>query len=238
MRTVNNAFKILVILVPLFYGYQGHSQSYDQLKVKLQLENYYGTRLKPTSPNSNLSGSQYLYEDWLPIEIEFEAGSVEFNQGKIDLSNSGVEVVYKEKEMYVSPSHFKSIQLLNQNRWFVPGNKYFYEDMALQGVVELFSAKPEPPFILEQHYLYVKEPSLNGYVNGGSMDRKLVKTSALFLHDGTRLIKIKGKQSLGKFYKDQHETFDALRKQLGTDFTNSRSVQLLVDSMKAEKSGK
>lgn len=207
-------------------------QSYDQLKMQLQFENYYGTRMKSKNFSDNISGPQYLFEAWLPAEITFAEGTARFDQCKINLVNSGAEVVYKEKEMFISPTNFKSLRLLNQSGLFMPGNKYFYKDVALDGIVEVFTEDLTPPYIIQQHFVYVKEPSTNGYVSGGSTERKLIKSTAFFLHDGTKLLPIKGRQSLLKFYKSNKENFERLEETLNTNFKDAKSIQKFVEAMK------
>jgi len=229
---MNQSFLKLTTLVLVFGTTELFGQSYDQLKMQLQFENYYGTRMKSNGVNDNISGPQYLFETWLPVEITFAGGSAQFDQCKLNLLNSGAEVVYKEKEMFVSPTNFKSVKLLNQERWFTPGNKYFYKEVALSGIVELFTNDLNPPYILQQHFVYVKEPNTNGYVSGGSTERKLVKSTALFLHDGTKLVPIKGKQSLQKFYKTKRDAFQNMEQKLNTNFKDPNSIQILIDALK------
>lgn len=218
------------LIVVVFCAFETDAQSYDQLKVQLQFENYYGTRLKSNSV-SEISGSQYLFEDWLPMQITFAEGSTQFDQGKLDLSSSGVEVVYKGKEMFISPTNFKLVKLMGRNSWFVPGNKYFYKDVALTGIVELFKENLNPPYILQQHFVYLKVPSTNGYVSGGSTEKKLMKSTALFLHDGVKLIPIKGKQSLIKFYKADKAAFANAEKDTPVDFKDPRSLQNFIEKI-------
>lgn len=230
-------FWLIVVVVTFQSPISLLAQSYDQLKMQLQFENYYGTRMKSNPKNDNFSGSEYLFEEWVPIEVTFEQGSAKFDQGKLNLLNSGVEVVYKGKEMFISPTNFHSVKLLNQNRKFVPGNKYFYNDLVLVGMVEVFVEELTAPFVLQQHFIYVKEPSSNGYVNGGNSERRRVKSSALFIHDGTKLIPVKGRKSLEKFYKDNKVTFEEVSKKLDTNYKEGSSVQALVDAIQAALKG-
>lgn len=229
---MSKSFFKLTTLVLVFGTTKLFGQSYDQLKMQLQFENYYGTRMKSNGVSDNISGPQYLFETWLPAEITFADGSAQFDQCKLNLLNSGAEVVYKEKEMFISPTNFKSLKLLNQGGLFMPGNKYFYKEVALAGIVEIFSNELTPPYIIQQHFVYVKEPSTNGYVSGGSTERKFIKSTAIFLHDGTKLLPIKGRQSLLKFYKQNKNNFERLEETLNTNFKDPKSIQKFIDAMK------
>lgn len=230
-------FWLFVLVITLSGPISLLAQSYDQLKMQLQFENYYGTRLKSNPKNDNFSGSEYLFEEWVPIEITFDQGSAQFDQGKLNLLNSGVEVVYKGKEMFISPTNFHSVKLINHNRKFVPGNKYFYNDLVLVGMVEVFEEQLTVPYVLQQHFIYVKEPSSNGYVNGGNSERRRVKSSALFIHDGTKLTPIKGKKSLEKFYKSNKATFEEVSRKMDTNYKEGSSVQALVNAIELALKG-
>ncbi len=224
---------ILVFVSLVVFPFSAFSQGYDQLKTQLQFENFYGAKARAPRSAANVTGSEYLAEAWIPMEITFASGTAQFNQGKLNLLNSSAEVMYKEKEMFISPDNFKTIKLLNQERWFLPATKFYYKDMAMQGMFETFEASPTYPFVMLQHYVYLREPSTNGYVSGGSTEKKLMKASALFLHDGTRLNPIRGKKDLEKIFVKDKAKFDRLRKEMGTNFKDAKSVHQLVAAMKA-----
>ena len=227
-----------VISLFMFLGqaFSGISQSYDQLKTQLQFENYYGTRLRSTAPNTGISGSECLTDDWLPIEITLPGGTIQFEKGRLNLLNSCVEVIYKDNEMFISPEHFTTLKISNQNRWFVSGTKYYYKDISLDGLLEIFQVSPRPPYIMEQHFVYLKEPNSNGYINGGSLEKKLIKSSKIFLNDGKKLMQVKNKNDLEKYYKLNKSKILLTKyiKELKVNFKDPRSVHGLVSAIEAD----
>jgi hypothetical protein len=225
---MNPSLKRILIAAILFVTVYANSQSYDQLKTQLQFEDYYGTRLRSTKPGSLLSGSECLLDEWLPVEITLPTGIVTFDRGRLNLVSATAEVIYKNREMFISSENFKSIKMLNPDRFFLPGPKYSKE-----GLLEVFEPQPAVPFVMVQHYVYVKEPNSNGYINGGSLNKELVQARKFFLYDGEKLIPIKGKSSLQKFYSDKKDQFAKLRKELEVDFKNPRSIHFLVTAMGA-----
>jgi hypothetical protein len=220
--------KSLLLVSLICYALNSYSQSYDQLKVQLQFENYYGSKLRNTKLFDGVTGSQCLFDDWLPIEVTIGESTVKFDQGKLNLANSTAEVMYKEREMFISPEHFSLIKLTSQGRWFLPAPKYKYDEIALKGLLEVFEPTPQAPFIAEHHYVYVKEPNSNGYINGGVLEKTLMQSSSIYLFDGTKLIPIKNKKALAKFYLDKKELFSQLTKSLNTDFKSAKSINILV----------
>ncbi len=225
---------ILIIVVSQFSNHV-YSQGNDALRAQLQFENFYGAKYRSSSTESKFVGSECLIDDWLPVEITFANGSAQFDQGKLNLVNSAAEVIYKEREMFISPGNFKLIKLLNQDRWFVPGSKYYYKDVSLLGLVEIYEPSPVAPYILTQHYVYIKEPSSNGYINAGSLESTRMKASNNFLHDGVKLVPIKNKSGLEKFYSADKALFATLRKELKTDFKNPKDLHKLVKAMENAK---
>lgn len=226
---------LILVIVVLLASNISYSQANDALRVQLQFENFYGAKYRSSSTESKFVGSECLIDDWLPVEITFANGSAQFDQGKLNLVNSSAEVIYKEREMFISPGNFKLIKLLNQDRWFVPGSKYYYKDISLQGLVEIYEPTPVAPYILTQHYVYIKEPSSNGYINAGSLESTRMKASNNFLHDGIKLIPIKNKSALEKFYSANKPLFAKLRKEFKTDFKDPKSLHKLVKAMENER---
>jgi hypothetical protein len=226
---------LILVLIVFLSSNIVYAQGNDALRAQLQFENFYGAKYRSSSTESKFVGSECLIDDWLPVEITFANGSAQFDQGKLNLVNSAAEVIYKEREMFISPGNYKVIKLLNQNRWFVPGSKYYYKDVSLLGLVEIYEPTPVTPYILTQHYVYIKEPSSNGYINAGSMESTRMKASNNFLHDGVKLIPIKNKSALEKFYSADKPLFTKLRKEFKTDFRDPKALHKLVKAMESSK---
>jgi len=221
-------FLLFVLFTTINFSF---SQTADQLKTQLMFENVYGSKARSSASGAPIIGSEFLVEDWSPMEITLSTGVVEFQNGKLNLFSSNAEVIYNEREMTISPSHIKIISLSSEKRWFVPGTKYYYKDISVKGFLEVFSTSLQPPFIMEQHYVYVKEPSSNGYISGGSTELKLIKSSAIFLNDGIKLVAIKKKGDLEKFYVNDKVLFKKLSSQSKTNFKEAKSIHNLVIEM-------
>jgi hypothetical protein len=236
-RCVYGLGKLSVFMYLIFVlsisSIQVFAQSSEAMRTQLQFENFYGAKSRTGNSTNRISGSECLIDDWLPVEITFPNGTTQFNQGKLNLVNASAEVIYKEREMYISSEHIKSIKLTTQERWFVPGPKFYYKDVALQGLMEIYEPTPKPPYIMMQHYVYIKEPSSNGYINAGLLESTLMTTSKIFLHDGIKLIPINGKKDIEKFYSSNKPLYIKYKKELGTDFRDAKSLHKLINTMQA-----
>lgn len=220
--------KVWLILSTSCLACYVNAQTYDQLKVQLQFENYYGSKLRSTELLGEITGSECLNDNWLPIEVMIGESLVKFDQGKLNLANSTAEVIYRDREMFISPEHLSLIKIPSQNRWFLPAYKFQYNDVALKGLLEVFDPTPEAPFIAEHHYVYIKEPNSNGYINGGSLEKTLMKASSIYLYDGSKLFLIKNKKTLARVYIDKKDLLNQLSKKLQTDFKRAKSISELV----------
>lgn len=229
MQRLANLF-FLGIGLTLFFP--GQAQTYDQLKVQLQFENFYGSKYRSTIRSEEITGSEFLFDDWLPAEITLPNGTVAFDQAKINLYLSAAEVIYKDQEKLISTEHLKLVAIPGVNRWFVPGSKHQYKGISMLGFLELFEPDPKPPFILVHHYVYIREPNSDGYANAGNLTKKLVKASNTYLYDGTELTPIKGKKDVEKFYAENKTKFSQLTGQLDTNFRDPKSIHVLVNAMR------
>jgi predicted TIM-barrel fold metal-dependent hydrolase len=210
----------------------GYTQTYDQLKVQLQFENFYGSKFRSTIMSEEVTGSEFLLDDWLPVEVNLPNGSVSFEKGKVNLYTSTIEVVYKQQEKFISPEHLKLVSLPTTGRWFIPGSKHQFKGISMLGFLEVFEPSPEPPFILVHHYVYIREPNSDGYANAGNLTKKFIKASNTYLYDGTQLFMIKGRKDVEKFYSDDKREFAKLSQELGTNFREPKSIQKLVEGMR------
>jgi hypothetical protein len=210
---------------------QSFSQTYDQLKVQLQFENYYGSKFRSTVMTEELTGSEFLFDEWLPMVINLPNGSVNFERGKINLYTSSTEVIFKDQEKYIAPEHLKLVSLPTLGRWFIPGSRHQFKGISMLGFIEIFEPSPEPPFIFVNHYIYLREPNSDGYANAGNLTKKLIKASNIYLFDGSNPLLIKSKKQIGAFYTNEKSKFIKLSKEFGTDFKNPKSIQKLVYAM-------
>ena len=134
------AFSSLFLVVGIILSPEViYSQGYDQLKTQLMFENYYGTKMRSAKQTNEAAGSETLIDDWHPLEVTFANGTAYFDQGKINLSSITAEVIYKEKEMFIGPQNIKLLTLphLINKRWFL-NFKYLYNDVSLEGFVEVY----------------------------------------------------------------------------------------------------
>lgn len=223
----------LTLFVLILCSSQGFSQGYDQLKVQLQFESYYGSVLRSSLERRTSIGPIFLYDDWFPVEVELPNGTVSFEQGKINIQNSTLEVVYKDEEKVITADNIKNVTVTDLRKKFIPATKYKYNDMVLHGFMELYGT--EAPMIMTHHYIYVKKPNTDGYVNAGLVEDKLIKASTNYLFDGAKLVLIKNRKDVEKAYPNQKHDVKTLAKNANTDFKNARSLQNLVNELKRLK---
>lgn len=223
-----NKIRNLLIALLAFCTLYGYSQGYDQLKVQLQFETYYGTALRSAKERRETVGPIFLNDDWLPVEVELPNGTVTFDQAKLNIMTSAVEVIYKDQEKVIASGNLKHVTLTSLNRKFIPASKIKYET-PLSGFLEVLGTTA--PFMMTQHYIYVKKPNFDGYVNAGTVDDQLMKGSNNFYFDGEKLTPVSGRRDIEKIYSSKKHEVKSLSKSLRTDFRDPRSIQKLIDSL-------
>lgn len=230
MEKLANLLPLTIVFVSSFSP--GYTQTYDQLNVQLQFENFYGSKFRSTIMSEEFTGSEFLFDEWLPMTFNLPNGSVSFEKAKINLYTSTAEVIFKDQEKYIATEHLKLVSMPAEGRWFIPGSKHQYKGISMLGFLEIFEASPTPPFILVHHYIYIREPNSDGYANAGSMTKKLIKASATYLYDGAGLVAIKKRRDVERFYTNEKQMFSKVSDELRTNFRDPKSIQKLIDRMK------
>ncbi len=212
---------------------QSFSQGYDQLKTQLQFESYYGSVLRSSVERRTTVGPIFLFDDWFPVEIELPNGTVSFDQGKINIQNSSVEVMYKDEEKVIFADNIKNVTITSMKKKYIPATKFKYNDIVMQGVMEVYSN--EAPMVMTHHYIYVKKPNTDGYVNAGLVEDKLIKASGNYFYDGTKVIQMKNRKDVERAFPKHKQAVKTLAKELNTDYKNAKSLQYLVNELKELK---
>ncbi|MDH4057985.1 MAG: hypothetical protein OEU76_04440 [Cyclobacteriaceae bacterium] len=205
---------------------QSYSQSYDQLKVQLQFESYYGAPLRSSIERREMAGPIFLYDDWLPLEVELPNGTVRFEEGKINLQNTMVEVIYKDQEKIIAPHNLKNVWMPTLSKKFTPASNYKYNEVSLLGFMEIFGE--DAPCIMTNHYVYIKKANNDGYVNAGVTEDKLMKATNNYLFDGSTLWLVRNQKDIVKVYPQHKQSIKKLSTSLTTNFSDPRSLQKLI----------
>lgn len=233
-RSKKSAMKnilFLLVFTAFIYSAPALAQSYDQTKVQLQFFNHYGrVAQKGKAPSANI-GSEFLYDDWKAMDITFKDTTVRFDEVKINLFYSNLEVLYNGEEKIIDNRHFRhvSLPLSNQPQKLTPANRFSYGGKALEGFVEIIGEGETK--VLIQHHLYIKEPNPQANIVGGHTANKLMSMSDNYLFDGESLTLIKKKKDLTEYYRKQSKALDQYLKTHKPDLKDPRQLLALVEKM-------
>ncbi len=200
---------------------------------QLQFENFYGAKNR-TAKSMDVEGSEFLFDEWFPVDLTFTKGTVQFEKAKLNLFVSKLEVVYKDREMNVSSEAIEIIRFLGSNKWFIPAGKREVDGVTLEGFLEIFDPEMETPYLMTQHYIFIQKPNSNGYINGGTLTSKLVKAQKNYIYDGSNMVQIKKKKNLIDFYQNRNIIIpkSELKK---LDIKDPKSIHMLVTALKSQK---
>jgi hypothetical protein len=222
---------MLMAFAAFIYSAPAPAQSYDQSKAQLQFFNHYGrVAQKGKAPSANI-GSEFLYDDWKAMDITFKDTTVRFDEVKINLFYSNLEVLYNGEEKIIDNRHFRHVSLSQngQSPTFIPANRFSYGGKALEGFIEIIGEGETK--VLIQHHLYIKEPNPQANIVGGHTANKLMRMSDNYLFDGESLTLIKKKKDLADYYRKQSKALDQYLKTHKPDLKDPRQLLALVEKM-------
>jgi hypothetical protein len=220
-------FASLLFCLACWWGApQAAAQTYDQANMQLQFMNHYGQVGRKGGPAINAEGSPYFADDWQAVNLSTKDTTLRFEQVKLNLMTSNLEVLYRGEEKVVYSAHYRKVTLLN-GATLIPANRYVYENKALNGFVELLGEGPVQ--VLVNHYIYIRPPNPQANIVGGPTVDKLMKSSDLYLFDGESLQPIKKKKDLQIFYRKQAKTLDRYLKENKMDIKDPQELLNLVE---------
>lgn len=211
------------------------AQGYDQLKIQLQFFNHYGSVAQKSKVATNVIGSEFLYEDWRPMDIQFKDTTVRFDAVKLNLQNSSLEVLYQGEEKMIANVHFMNVKFSDGKREkkLMPGNRFRYEKQQLEGFVEVIGDGDEK--VLVQHYIYVKPPNAQAHIVGGHTVNRLMKIENHYIFDGKSLTLIKKRKDLETYYRKKSKVLDQYLKEAKPDLKDPMQLYAVVEKMNTGK---
>jgi hypothetical protein len=221
----------LIAAIAFLHGSFLTAQTSDQLRVQLQFFNHYGKAYSRGNVGPKIAGSEYLYEEWMPMDIQFRDTSVRFDAVKVNLMNSNLEILLAGEEKVIANYFFKDVALSEsgKKKQLVPANFFTYNNKAMQGFLEVLGDGAVK--VLVQHYVFVKEPHAQAHITGGFTVDRLMKSSDNYLYDGEKLTLIKGKKDLKEYYRRRSSVLEKYMKENSYNLKDPQQLLALVGKM-------
>jgi hypothetical protein len=206
-------------------------QTYDQQKVQLQFLNHYGKVYQRGSIAPSIVGSEYFNDNWQPMDIKFKDTILGFDQVKLNLFNSNIEVSYQGEEKVIAGYFFEYVlaPIEGEKRVFIQANLFKYDDKQLSGFMEVWGSGKEK--VMVHHYVFVKEPHAQAHITGGYTMNRLMKASDIYIYNGEALFLIKRKKDLEDYYKRRSSSLDRFLKSDEPDLKNPKDLLKLVEAL-------
>lgn len=225
--------RLLLLLFGCAASLAVQAQTYDQQKVQLQFLNHYGKIYQRGAVPDQTLGSPYFNDEWMPMDIKFRDTLLRFDQVKLNMMNSDIEVRFNGEEKLLSNAFFEYV-LVPENgekKTFVPAVVFKYEGKALDGFMEVLGANKIK--VMVRHYAFIREPHAQAHITGGFTQHRLMKESEIFLHDGAKLMLIKRKKDLQDYFRSKKSALDRYFKEVNPDLKNPKHLLNLVQAMTA-----
>jgi hypothetical protein len=212
----------------LIFAVSLSGQSYDQLKIQNMFEGYYGNKARNSKINNERLGSEYLIDDWHEVTLQLKDGEVKFDQGRINIHDGTVEIIYKGEEKFVSSRFMDHVELfyLGKKRRMIPADNYTENGKKLRGFLEV--AKENTPAVFVYHHTYLRKPNPHANIAGGYTVDRLMKVSENYLFNGATLYKVKSKKDIKKLYPEQKAKIDEFIRMKSLDMDQAEDIASLL----------
>lgn len=209
------------------------AQNYEQQKVQLQFLNHYGKIYQRGAPPDQTLGSPYFNDEWMAVDIKFRDTLLRFDQVKLNMLNSDLEVLFNGEEKMLSNAFFEYVLVpeKGEKKTFVPAVVFKYEGKALDGFMEILGTGTMK--IMVRHYAHIREPHAQAHITGGFTQHRLMKESEIYLHDGSKLVPIKRKKDVQDYFRNKKSALDRYFKEQKPDLKNPQHLLNLVQAMAA-----
>ncbi len=223
--------RMLVVAFGLLGIVAAHAQTYDQQKVQLQFLNHYGKIYQRGAAPDQTLGSPYFNDEWMPMDIKFRDTLLRFDQVKLNMMNSDIEVLFNGEEKMLSNAFFEYV-LVPENeekKTFVSAVVFKHDGKALDGFMEVLGTNKIK--IMVRHYAFIREPHAQAHITGGFTQHRLMKESEIYFHDGVKLVLIKRKKDVQDYFPRKKSALDRYFKEVNPDLKNPKHLLNLVEAM-------
>jgi hypothetical protein len=217
---------LIIFLSPL-----SQAQSYDQLKIQNQFEGFYGSKARNSKVNTERLGSEYLIDDWYEVTIQLKDGEVKFDQGRLNIHDGTVEIMYKGEEKFISGRFMDHVELYyeGKKRKMIPADNYMEEGKKLRGFLE--AVQEGNPAVYVYHHTYLRKPNPHANIAGGFTVDRLMHLKENYILDSGNLHKIKSKKDLKKAYPMQKSKIDEIIRIQSIDIDKAEELAILLKSL-------
>ncbi len=213
-----NKFLLTTSLACFFFLGDAICQFPEQLMVQQQFFNHYGKIYAKGTKPTELTGPQFLYETWMPVEVKTREFEAALSAAKLNLYTANIEVLHEGQEKLIYPTDFQQVKLQEDGRTkvFVPAQRYRIEGKVPTGFMEVIGDGEE--MILVQHYTGIKEPGPSANIVGGPTGSILIKGSKTYIYNRGKFTLVKNKKQFSKYFKSKSKKAKSLMKEKKTDF--------------------
>lgn len=180
-------------------------------------------------------GSPYLYGDWAPAKLKVMGEAVTFEQAKIDVLNNCLEVQVDGAERILDLQYIGEFTMTPTEQGevaFFNGNRLTYDGKKLNGFVKVMTVGDMS--LLRWYKAKVVEPTESVKITGGDPRVKIVQFEELYLMQGDKLERIKGK---GDLLDAMHRREGRMKKYLKDHKVNMNDDAALVAMLEYYQEG-
>jgi len=198
----------LLIFVLLSLGFSSIAQFSG-----LDYGKHYTNLVNKETDIEEVDGSPYIFDEWADGVVVFrdEKGG-KYDQIKIDLMNSQLEIMYMESEKILPYNEFSKVKLnhpdLHPNTFFQVATKFKYKGERLEGFAKI-TPIGEDYKVIEVYKIKVRPPSMNAKIVGAKYKKTILQETKLYVSRKGKIFRVKKKKELYKLLSRKQKTLKA-----------------------------
>ena len=193
----------------------------------------YSDLLNKKKNAEDVDGSPYLFDKWMDGIVVFnDDKGGKYDQIKVDLMNSQLEIMYMNQEKVLPFREFKQLKLnsinLHEKSFFQVGSDFAYNGKILNGMAKV-TPIGEHYKVVELYQIRTVEENMNNKIVGAANHKKrIVQEKKLFIQKRGKLLRIKNKKQVYKILTSRQKK---LKEYVASNNLNLKNEQDLVQAV-------
>ncbi|MBK8053021.1 MAG: hypothetical protein IPK35_07055 [Saprospiraceae bacterium] len=216
---VSSFFILLVFLSPLF-GQNGENNT---------IQFYEIMKSRDAGKPLELNGSEFLYDEWIPMKIFMEDGRVfDVAQARINILGGSIDVMHKGREMELLLTFIDKVEINHESRSksMMPIFRVKAKELPEKGFVEVLNAGED--IVLVRYHKYIVKADPNAKILGLDPRPKVFNKQEIYVVKSKIAYEVSSKRILKKVYKNKSRKIDEIFDAENIDIKNPLALASLI----------
>lgn len=195
----------LKLLVLMMFSFSAYAQNGENNVIQF----YEIMKTRDAGKPLELIGSEFLYDDWIPMKIYLEDGKVfDVPHARINIIGGSVDVMYKGREMELLLTFIDRVEVMHEGRVksMMPIFRVKAKELPDKGFVEVVPAGDDQ--VLVRYHKYIVKADPNAKVLGLDPRPKVFNKIDTYVVRNKVAHEVSSKKDLKKIYKAKYKKME------------------------------